>query len=75
MEPQVHVTALVEIVRDLLAGGPSRWGDGTWLREHAAAAGLDAHERAVLEELRLRLGAGDMLPSDIDLTNPTKIWL
>src|SRR3954468_9915115 len=52
LEPRVNLTAMAEIVRDLLAGGVSRPQDGVWLRERAQAAGLDAQEGAALDALR-----------------------
>jgi hypothetical protein len=61
MEPQVNVTAMAEIVHDLLAGGVSRLQDGVWLRQRARAAGLAAQESAALEALRMHLAAGRAL--------------
>ena len=61
LEPRVHLTAMAEIVRDLLAGGVARLQDGVWLRERAQAAGLDAQEGAALEALRARLAGGRAL--------------
>ncbi len=55
MEPQVNVTALADIVHDLVTGGVSRLHDERWLHERAAVAGLDRHERGALEALRARL--------------------
>jgi hypothetical protein len=60
MEPQVNVTAMADIVHDLVTGGISRLQDGGWLRERATAAELDRHERGALEALRLRLLDGSM---------------
>ncbi len=55
MEQRVNVTAMADIVHDLVTGGISRLQDSGWLRERATAAGLDRHEGAALDALRARL--------------------
>lgn len=59
MGPQVHVTAMAAIVRELLAGGGAGLPDADRLRARASAAGLDPHECAALGALRARLLDGD----------------
>lgn len=56
--PTVRVSALAEVVHDLLAGGSARLHDASWLRERAAAADLSQHEHAALEALCERLRSG-----------------
>jgi hypothetical protein len=55
MEPQLNVAAMVDIVKDLVAGDRFRQQDGAWLRKRAAEAHLNRHEYAALETLRVRL--------------------
>ncbi len=59
LEPQVHVSAMAVIVRELLAGGVTQLPAADRLRERAEAAGLDTHECTALEALRVRLRDGD----------------
>jgi hypothetical protein len=61
--PLVRVAAMAEIVHDLLAGGDDLLHDVTWLRNRAADAGLNAHERGALDDLaaRLRVGGSALL--------------
>jgi hypothetical protein len=58
MEQRVNVTAMADIVHDLVAGAAAYLHDSRRLRERAEAAGLDAHECAALENLRARLCTG-----------------
>lgn len=58
MGPAINVTAIAEIVHDLLAEGSSAIQNAAWLRERAAAVGLGPHEYTALETLRIRLAAG-----------------
>ncbi len=55
MQPRVNVSALADIVEEMVAGGVSRLQDRQWLCQHATAAGLGQHEQAALETLRARL--------------------
>lgn len=77
MAPEMrgHGTAMAEIVREMLSGGPDRLRDDAWLRARAAASGLDCYECVGLEALRVRLrdgrGDGMVLPD----AGPTTIWL
>ncbi len=57
LEPRLNVTAMAEIVQELVGGGVARSQDGRWVQERAQAAGLGQHERAALEALRTRLHA------------------
>lgn len=61
MEQRVNVTAMADIVHDLVIGGISRLQDGGWLRQRAVIAGLSRHERGALEALRTRLLDGGVL--------------
>ncbi len=61
MEQRVNVTAMADIVHDLVTGGVSRLRDGGWLRQRAAIAGLSRHECGALEALRTRLLDGSAL--------------
>ena len=55
LEPQIDLTAMARIVRDLLAGGEERLHDGRWLHARAADDGVGTHACAALEALRQRL--------------------
>ena len=46
---------MADIVKDLVAGDRFRQRNSDWLRERAATAGLNEHEYAALESLRVRL--------------------
>lgn len=59
LDTQVHVSAMADIVRDLLAAEPARRWDDAWLRQRAQDAGLDRHECAALEMLRMRISQDD----------------
>jgi len=65
MEPRLNVTAMADIVHDLVTGGVSRLQDARWLCERTTAVELDRHERGALEALRLRLldGSTELLRS------------
>lgn len=59
LDTPVHVSAIAAIVRDLLAGDRARLQNDRWLCERAQDAGLDRHERAALEALRMRVNQDD----------------
>ena len=59
LDTPVHVSAMADIVRDLLAGDRARLQNDQWLRQRAQDAGLDRHERAALEALRMRISQDD----------------
>jgi len=55
MQPRVNVSALADIVEEMVAGSVGLMRDSLWLRERTTIAGLDRHEQAALETLRARL--------------------
>jgi hypothetical protein len=55
MEPPTNVTALAEIVKDLIMGTPQQQQDKALLRTHPLAACLTEHEYAALEALRVQI--------------------
>ena len=57
LQPQVKVTAMAEIVRELVAGGAARAHTSSWLAARTTAAALSPAETSALEALRLRLCA------------------
>ena len=54
---RVHVGAMAEIVRELVAGGAARAHTSSWLAARTTAAALSPAETSALEALRLRLCA------------------
>lgn len=70
MEQRVNVTAIADIVHDLVAGGISRLQDGGWLRQRVVIAGLSRQECAALDALRARLLDG----STVLLRSPFDPW-
>lgn len=50
-----NVSAMADIVHDLVAGGLSLLQNAQWLRERAEATGLGLPEYEALEALRARL--------------------
>jgi len=55
MGPQINVSAMADIIHDLVDGGATHAYDGQWLRERVRTAGLGDHEHAALETLRSHL--------------------
>lgn len=55
MGPQFNVSAMADIIHDLVGGGITHAHDGQWLRERVQVAGLGYHEHAALEALRSRM--------------------
>ena len=53
--PHVNVTAMAEIVKELLDGNASQQQNAAWLQQRSRAAMLGEHERAALEALRVQM--------------------
>lgn len=54
-ESKVNVSAMAEIVHDLLAGGFSRTQDRQWLQRRTDEAGLSRYEQEALESRQVWL--------------------